>query len=454
MIDKKEMYPDVPKIHVTKEGAEYPVSAIRFPKPFHIGLEYGPPARGTWTIAHSTMLIPELHQIFVCCACCLQGVVLTADELENGAQRYSQVTVTNENILKGDLEKMMIEGITDILNGMEKKPRCVEGFTSCIQHFLHIDVQVVYRELRRRFPEIDFIDGYMTPTLNRKFSPDVLGRRQLLRVVREQPRKRAVNFVVNYFPVDASSELVRMLRAGGYEIHDFGALSSYDEYQAMGESEANIYFLENAEPAALDLSKRMGQKAVYAPYSWDLTEIGRILRETGAALSLDPDGPDMPDLDACRREAEERLVRLRETIGDIPIAVDSACTARPLGLARLLLEHGFRVYAVYADEFNASEEKDWKILAEKWPQLLIRPISHYKMRLLPRDDALRLGGVLAIGQKAAYFTGTDHFVNMVENSGLYGYRGIVTLADWMEEAYRQKKDVKPIITVKAWGCRG
>ena len=32
--------------------------------------------------------------------------------------------------------------------------------------------------------------------------------------------------------------------------------------------------------------------------------------------------------------------------------------------------------------------------------------------------------VLAIGQKAAWFTGTRHFVNLVEGAGLYGFDGI------------------------------
>jgi hypothetical protein len=66
---------------------------------------------------------------------------------------------------------------------MPERPRCVEGFTSCMQHFLHIDVRVVYGTLRQRFPDIDFIDGYMIPTLQRRYTPDILGRRQLMRAV-------------------------------------------------------------------------------------------------------------------------------------------------------------------------------------------------------------------------------------------------------------------------------
>ena len=449
MIDRNEIRPQVPKINVTKSGAEFPLSEAKFPQPFRIVLEYGPPARGTWTIAHSTMLVPGLHQIFVCCACCLQGVVLTADELEGGAERFSMVTVTNENLLKGDLEQMMIDGVIDILEGMDEKPRCVECFTSCIQHFLHIDLNVVYRKLNERYPDIDFIDGYMIPTLQRQFTPDMLGRRQLLRAVPDVPKKKAVNIAVNYFETEPETELIRMLKDGGYTVRDFAALSDYDEYKAMGEARANIYFLDASAPAAKDMESRIGQTAVFAPYSWDGDTIRRTLAELAERFDV-----ALPDLDACEAAAEAKLAEAKRVIGDTPVAIDMTATPRPLGLARMLLEHGFNVYAVYADVYEKAEETDFKWLQENHPGLLLRAISHYKMRLLPRDDAERLNGVLAIGQKAAYFTGTDRFVNIIENSGLYGFHGIGRLAELMIDAWENPKDTEAIVTVKAWGCTG
>ena len=67
-----------------------PIRDAAFPEPFPQGLEYASPARGTWNIVHTGMLIPQAHEIFVCAASCLRGVVLTAAEL--GAQdRFSTV---------------------------------------------------------------------------------------------------------------------------------------------------------------------------------------------------------------------------------------------------------------------------------------------------------------------------------------------------------------------------
>ena len=455
MIYENEIRPPrMPRPCVTPEGAEMPAREASFPKPFHIGLQYSSPARGTWTIAHSTMLVPGLHQIFVCCACCLQGVVLSADEMEGGSDRFSMVTVTNENIIKGDLEDMMIDGVTDILHDLPYRPACVECFTSCIQHFLHIDLKVVYRTLRERFPDIDFIDGYMIPTLQRKFTPDLLGRRQLMRAVQPLPRDgiRQVNLIVNYFPTDRGSELFDLLEAGGCTAVDFADCQTYEEYKSMGSSFANLYFAEGSAPAAKDMERRLDQKPVFIPYAFDFTKIRDGYRTL--ARELDIPLPDDSWFDRQEAETEAALSRLKSQIGDIPVAIDYTASPRFLELARLLLEHGIRVYALYLDEMAPAEEESFLWLKEHAPDLSLRCVSHFKRSLLPRTDAKTLGRVLAIGQKAAYFTGTDHFVNMIENSGLYGWYGIRRLCFLMEEAYREPSDVRNIIQVKAWGCRG
>ena len=52
------------------------IEDTNFPAPWKSQLEFSSPARGTWNIVHTGMLIPESHQIFVCAKGCLRGVVL------------------------------------------------------------------------------------------------------------------------------------------------------------------------------------------------------------------------------------------------------------------------------------------------------------------------------------------------------------------------------------------
>ena len=61
---------------------------------------------------------------------------------------------------------------------------------------------------------------------------------------------------------------------------------------------------------------------------------------------------------------------------------------------------------------------------------------------------------LAIGQKAAHFLNTDHFVNAVEGGGMLGYQAVLRTLELMEQAYREEKDMRNLIQIKGMGCGG
>lgn len=123
------------------------ICEANFPLPFASGLEYSAPARGVFNIVHTGMLIPEIHEIFVCAQGCLRGVVLTAAEM--GAQeRFSTVTVRENNVLDGDMEELLIEGVADILTRLPELPPAVLVYTSCIHHFMGCDLNYCYDELK------------------------------------------------------------------------------------------------------------------------------------------------------------------------------------------------------------------------------------------------------------------------------------------------------------------
>ena len=116
---------------------------------------------------------------------------------------------------------------------------------------------------------------------------------------------------------------------------------------------------------------------------------------------------------------------------------------------------GFNVYAVYLDAISLDEKDTFQFLQDHYPDLSLRSTMHFKRRLLPRDDSRKYGKVLAIGQMAAYFTDTKYFVNLIENSGLYGYVGLLKLLDWIGRADEaENPKMRDIIQIKAWGCHG
>ena len=458
--------------HLNDNEISVSAGEAAFPVPFREGLLYSSPARGTWTIAHTSMLIPGSHQIFVCPSCCLRGVVLSAEEM-GAMERFSMLEFTDDHILRGDLEDMIIEGVSGILNEMPKKPTCVLLYTSCVQHFLNIDLNLVYRECAKAHPEVDFIDCYMLPTMRKHFSPEKMQWRQLYRAVKKLPEDvHLANVIGSFYEIRPESELFEIFKNAGVRVSQLPTMVSYDEYKRMGAAAMNIFFHPVVDFAAKDMEKRLGQKAVYMPVSFNYEEIRRsemslseALREilcaggeireentyagdVHTASSCDVPEIRLPDYEELQKEAEEALTGALAVIGQTPIALDFSAVTRPLSLARMLLEHGFCVRRIYADAFAPEEKGDFEVIRERFPDVQLFPMTQPGMRVTRRNAP----EFLAIGQKATYFTGTRHFVNLVENGGLYGFRGITRIAQMMVEAFETEKNPRDFIEIKALGC--
>lgn len=431
-------------------GASLHIRDAKSLSPHEYGIEYGSPARGLWNIVHTGMLVPECHQIFVCAQGCLRGVVLTAAEMD-AMDRFSTIAICENNTLDGDMESLIIDGVADILDKLQRKPRAVMVFTSCIHHFMGCDLDFVYAELRRKFPDIDFTDCYMNPIMRKtKTAPDPKMREQMYSLLKpvQKLAPGVVNIIGNNFPTDESSDLYSMLKSGGYDVRDVCRCKTYDEFQLMAESAANITYHPAAVIAADTLRKRLGQKHINIPLSYDYDEITNNLKKLSDSLML-----AMPDVESMRADAEAELARTAKLVGDVPIAIDYTATPRPLGLAKLLLVHGMNVISVYADVFSQEESSAFDWLRENTGDLMLYATVHPKMGILPHTEAAEYGGeLLAIGQKAAFFTGTRHFVNILECGGHYGFNGICRLMEDIRDAFNNEKDTEKIIQVKGWGC--
>lgn len=426
-------------------GAVVNIKEASFPSPFVSGLEYSSPARGTWNIVHTGMLIPEAHEIFVCAAGCLRGVILTAAEM-NAAERFSTVEIKDENILNGELEELAIEGVTDIIGKLPKQPPAVLVYTNCLHHFAGCDLNLIYRTLRERFPGIDFTDCYMNPIMRKSgLTPDQLMRSRLYMLLK--PREindMAAAIIGNDLPTDSDSELLDMLSTNGFKVHEITSCQSYEDYQQMAECKYYISYLPAAKVGGDMLSARLGGKHIYLPFSFDYDEIDEAFNTLAGIL-----GVPAPDYNTKRIECDTEINKTKDLIGDTPIAIDYTFCCRPTSLAKLLLDRGFNVKRLYADSFTAEEEKDFEYLRTNYPGLELYPTVHAKSRFMRAPEPT---GFLAIGQKAAHMTNTAHFVNIVEGGGMFGYEAVIRTMKLMREAILEEKDTRKLIQYKALGC--
>ncbi|MBR7139646.1 MAG: nitrogenase [Lentisphaeria bacterium] len=429
------------------EQITIPIKEASFPQPFPGGLEFNAPARGMWNIVHTGMLLPEAHQIFVCARGCLRGVILTAAEM-NAMDRMSWVGIEENDFFDSSMEENVIEGVTDILNKLSGKPPVVLVFVSCVQLFAGIDFPECLRELSKRFPHTTFVDCYMNPTMRKSgLTPDQLMRRQLFVPLKNTAplEKNAINLLGSDFAADRSCELFTWLDENKIICREITKCSSFSAYQEMGKSSLNMTWIPQAVAAAESLENRLGQKHLHLPISYGEEEIENNYKLLAQALDL-----NVPDFSEARQSAGQALAHALKIIGNTPIALDYTAAPRILSLTRRLLEAGFNVTQVFADLFIPGDRKDFEFLQKNFPSLKITPTLHVNMRFANNGHLDEK--ILAVGQKAAFFTGSVNFVDLVWGRGFYGHSGVAAIAGLMIEAFRNPKDIESVITHKGWGC--
>lgn len=421
-----------------------------WPVPFKPGLEYSPPARGPWTIVHVGMLVPECHEIFVCAQGCLRGVVLSAAEM--GLQhRFSTITVSEKHLRDGELESTIIEGTAHILRQLPKMPPAVLIYSSCLHHFSGADLSWCFNKLTEMFPDVVFTDAYMTPTLRKsEMPPDNKMRRQLyhgLKPIDPAHKKGGLLLAATLEVFGPDSEFARAAKLAGVPLYEIAALTQYADYPSMAHAKQVVTINPAGKQAGEMLSAhhQMAWKTLLLDYDED--RIDTSIKELCDLMEI-PVWDTTPD----KLAAREALARAKAALGDTPVAICQTATTRPIALTLRLLDAGIRVSDLFCDGFMPYEKEDFALLQKLAPDIAVHPTITPVMRFAgpskKRDD------IVAIGQKAAWFTGTTRMVNMIEGGPWWGHVGMRQMAEALEEAAKNPIDVDRIISVKGYGCNG
>ena len=382
------------------------IKEASFPVPFQPGLEFNSPAHGNWNIVHTGMLVPEAHQIYVCADNCMRGVVLTAAEM-NAADRFSFVIVEEKDLLGGNLEDVTIEGVTDVLNRLDKKPKAVLLFTVCLHHFLGSDLDRIYGELEKRFPEIFFMRCFMDPIMQKTGpTPDQKLRLAMYDAVPEREADpRCVTVLGSDFALDEGADICRLLKKNGIRLRETPACETWEDYQKLGEGSLILNGYPAGKFGTEKQARSLGRPFLYLPGSFDYEEIQeqeeKLLGMLGQQNNRKTGKINGLDIEKEIRECEEALSHAHQIIGDTPIAVDYLFHPRPLGLTKLLLTHGFQVQSVFLDSISPEEKEVFFWLKENYPELKLISTVRPEMRVRTRQQSEK---ILAIGQKAAWFT--------------------------------------------------
>ena len=431
------------------------ITEAPYPAPFYMGLEYSTPARGMWNIAHTGLLMPESHQIFVCAYGCLRGVVLTAAEM-NALGRYSALAIREHDIITGSIEDLMVNGVDDVLKKLPYRPKCVQIFISCQHFFLSYDHNSVFKRIRQAHPDIVFLDCYMIPAMRKSgISPEQRMRRQMTRVWQERTGNdpKRINILGSNLRLSESAELRRWLTDAGYELKSIHDCKTFSEYLDMANAGLNIYYEPVCAAEMKDLKKRLDMESFYFTNSFQFDEID------GAYQALaDYLGIPAPDFTAERAAADAAMKRAAQVVKDLPVAVDFTFSTRIVSFAKMLADYGFNVQAICTDLIQPEDKAAFEALQQTHPDIDILATNQPESRFFAgeheaderADQAERR--FLAIGQKAAYFFATDYFVNVAEGGGFLGYDGICRIAELIIDAYENRKERRALIRQKGFGC--
>jgi hypothetical protein len=480
-----------PDTRVEETDAAVKIADASFPVPFGHRLEFNAPVHGTWNIVHIGMLVPQCHQIYVCADNCMRGVVLTAAEM-GADDRFSSVLLEEDDLYDQNLETITVEGVSDIIRRLPVRPRAVAVFLVCLHHFVGTDASYVYKTLEERFPDIDFIRGWMDPVMQKTgLTPEQKLKEAMYRPIRPLPvDPKLVCVLGDNQALYPDSDLARRVaKAGGrvLQLHDWrahgrriGVLSgeegdtedehfafckNYDDFLGIGAAGLLITRSPSGVHGVTQLAKRLGRPFLYLPpvsgeeeIRRQIETLARTLEEISAGqVNANVDGISSIQTDAAAiiqegtLAASRALQHARSLIGDTEITVDYIGNTRTLSLTKRLVQSGFHVTRVYLDAVLPEEEADFRWLQENCPDLLLTATIHPGMRVL--HAAENTGKMLAIGPKAAWFGGTAHFVNLVEFGGLWGNAGIIRLAQLMEDSFLHEKDTRTIIPRKGQGCK-
>jgi hypothetical protein len=133
----------------------------------------------------------------------------------------SWVALREEDMWNGEMEKRVIEGTAHIVDKMEKKPRCILIYLSCMHMFEGCDFMMITDELHEMYPDIDFVECYMIPTMRKTMSPDAMMKISLYEAVEKLEKDESlVGIIGSSLPNAKDSDLVSLI--------EFAALLAVD----------------------------------------------------------------------------------------------------------------------------------------------------------------------------------------------------------------------------------
>ncbi len=404
---------------------------------FENTLCYTAPSHGDWGIVRVAALVPEVHLLFVSPSACGRHGALGA--LQHGfKERVSYLAITREDIIAG-YDGLVEEAVDELLRRKKPAPKAIMIFVSCLDDLIGTDLNSLCQRLHAAHPDVEFQPSHMNPiTLDSKKPPMVTTQAAMYAFLRRpEAHDEGVNLIGNLEALSPECELFDVLKGWGCApVRHLSDYRTFEDYQAMARSRANIMLSPIASLAAQQMDAQLGIPYLFLPVTYDPDEIQTAYEQLAAFLVK-----DAPDLTAQREEALAEMEKTRAALDGRPVWVTAGSVLKPFTLARALVQAGFNVEAVVAQMAIAPDRAAWQWLCEQHPEIAIIQPQHVDVI----DFSHRSPEAVAIGFDAAYIAGASRVVPIVNDEGMFGYHGVAALMRSLRTEAAHPQDLKQLI---------
>lgn len=353
-------------------------------------------------------ILPESCQLFVCpSACGCHGAIGAMKQGMKDRLFYLYVS-----------QRDIIDGYDDLIG---------------------TDHSALLETLHKKHPDIRFLTGHMNPiSLGSKTPPPVSIQNNLYSVLDwSKERDSGINAIGNLVKISDTSELYRYLKAWGHKtLRHISHYNTLSQFQEMGKSCTNLVFHPNGRQAAEEMERKLEIPWLFLPVTYIPDEIEENYKRLEQFLS--PQNLVQVDCSRSKAEAEERVKKVKEKIGSLPILIDSTAVMMPFGLAKAFIEFGFHVVRVECQECPDFDKKHLDWILKYHPEVEVFQSEHHRAALFDR----RMEESLAIGIEGAYLAGSKYAVDLFNDERMFGYDGIIQLMDKLIQSVEEPVDLE------------
>lgn len=390
-------------------------------------LRYCSPYHGGWDIARMALLLPQSHILFICPYSCAR--IITLNAVQSGTkEQISVLGITEEQIVSGDYESLTVKVAQQVVRSLDKQPKVLILFMSCIDSLLTTDHQEEIVALSESFPDTKFVLFRMNPICRDSSGPPLIRMQRDLYDLLEPSQEiiPAVNYIGCNIMLPPENEQVQAICAGGYQVRHLSMFKTFQEFCELSNGYLNIVGLPLGLEAAQAMKRRLGIDFVMLPQNFDFADYSKTTSEICHKLNI-----ELPDFHSIETRAEEALGHAAQVLNGFEVVVDSSAVLRPFSLAKLLVKYGFNVRCVYVDSANPPEKASIEWLQKNAPQVEMIDSGDI---LMPDKRNFKLREGLAIGLEASCYHRTTHTLDLFYDNGLWGYQGVIELANRIENA--------------------